>query len=310
MPIKHFINSADLTKQDYDDILRRFQYFVKAGISPDLCRGKVVATLFFQPSTRTMNMFQSAMLRMGGGWIGVMGEQGISMEKGESFEDTIREYSTYSDIIALRHPDDDSAERAALVSYVPVLNSGSGSREHAISIPWTLCNLAYFLNRPIHGLRVGIYGTPEINRVIKALVPILGFYEIELFVDDLGHFPIPQDVENLAKANGLKSIHYGKLDDFIGDIDALLVTRGLQKGIIPPDKFSKEKEELILKTYKPINREHMQKMRKDAILCMLLPRIFEIEIDVDDDPRAIYSKRGPISEIGAAILTYFLDIKI
>jgi len=310
MPPKHFVNSGDLTRRDYDEILRRFHHFIDKGISPDLCRGKIVATLFFQPSTRTMNMFQSAMLRAGGGWIGVMGEEGLSMGKGETLEDTIREYSTYADIIALRHQDDDSAERAAKASYVPVLNSGSGSREHAVSVPWTLCNLSYFLRQPLRGLRVGIYGTPEINRVTKAMVPIFGMYGMELLIDDLGHFPLPKDVEERAKANGLKSLRYEKLENFIGDVDVLFVTRGLQKGIIPAGKFPKEKEEMILKSFKPITKEHMKKMRKDATLFMILPRIFEIDRDVDDDPRAAYSKRGPISEMGLAVLTYFLGIKV
>lgn len=310
MPIKHLINSADLSKKDYDELFRRFHYFIKNGISPDLCRGKIVSTLFFQPSTRTMNAFQSAILKLGGGWIGVTGEKGLSMEKGESFEDTIREYSCFSDLIVLRHPDDDSAERAAKSSYVPVLNGGSGSREHAVAAPWVLLAMEYYLKKPLEGIKVGIYGTPEINRVTKAMVPIFGMYGMELVIDDLGAFPLPKEVEEKAMKNGLKSLKYDKLDNFIGDVDILFLTRGLQKGIIPPDKFPKEKEELILKSYKPITKEHMKRLRKDAILYMLKPRIFEVELDVDSDPRAAYAKKEPYPEMGAAIITYYLGIKI
>lgn len=308
--IKHLISSSDLTKADYDDFLRRMNYFIKNGISPDLARGKIVSTLFFQPSTRTMNAFQSGILRMGGGWIGVMGEKGLSMEKGESFEDTIREYSCFSDIITVRHPDDDSAERAAKNSFVPVLNCGSGSREHAVSAPWILMIMAYFLKRPLQGLKVGIYGTPEINRVSKALVPIFGHYGIELFVDDLGHFPLPKDVEDKARQNGIKSITYDKLDNFIGEVDILFPTRGLQKGIIPPDKFPPEKEELILKSYRPINKSDVAKMKKDAILYMIKPRIFEVDRDVDSDPRSAYAQQEPYPLFGATMLSYFLNIDL
>ncbi len=113
MKPKHLVYSKDIDKAGYDEILRRTEKFVEEGIPPDLCRGKVVATLFFQPSTRTMSCFQSAMLRAGGGWIGVTGADGISMGKGESLEDTIREYGSFADVITMRHPDDDSAERAA-----------------------------------------------------------------------------------------------------------------------------------------------------------------------------------------------------
>lgn len=310
MALKHLVSSEDFTKEEYEEITRRFNKFIREGMPVDLCKGKVIATLFFQPSTRTMNMFQSAILRAGGGWIGVTGEEGLSMSKGETLEETIREYGSFADCIALRHPDDDAAERAAKASFVPVLNSGCGSREHAVATAIIIAELDYLLKKPLDGIKIGIYGTPEINRATKAIVPILGRYGVDLFIDDLGHFPLPKDVEEKAKKNGLRSLQYGKLDDFIGEVDILFVTRGLQKGIIPADKFPKEKEELILKSYKPINREHMKKMRKDAILYMLKPRIFEIEKDVDSDPRAVYAQREKYVEVGLAIITHVLGIDV
>jgi aspartate carbamoyltransferase catalytic subunit len=308
--IKHLVSSSDLTKKDYDELLRRQAIIQRDGISPDWARGKVAATLFFQPSTRTMNAFQSGMLRMGGGWIGVTGTQGISMEKGESFEDTIREYGCFADLIALRHEDDDSAERAAAHSFVPVLNCGSGSREHAVGTPWIVMMLNGYLGKPLDGLKVGIYGTPEINRATKSIVPILGMYGVDLFIDDLGHFPLPKEVEEKAKKNGLKSLQYDKLENFIGDVDILFLTRGLQKGIIPPDKFPKEKEEMILKKYKPITKKDVKKMKKDAILYMIKPRIFEVELDVDSDPRAVYAKQEKYVDAISALITYYLGIDI
>lgn len=306
--MKNLIYSQDLKKEEYDEILRRFNKFIAEGISPDLCRGKVVATLFFQPSTRTMNSFQSAMLRAGGGWIGVMGEKGLSMEKGESFEETIREYGCFADCIVVRHPDDDSAERAAASSFVPIINGGSGSREHGMSGCYFVNGLSYFLKRSIENLKVGIYGTPQINRATKALAPILGMYGAELFIDDLGYFPLPKEVEDRAKTNGLRNITYDKLDNFISEVDVLFVTRGLQKGII--ENFPKEKEEMILKKYRPINTDDMKKMRKDAILYMIKPRIFEIEKEVDSDPRAVHVQKEPYVETALALMTYLLDIEV
>lgn len=308
--LKHLVSSQDLKKEEYDEIFRRFNKFMKEGISPDLCRGKVVATLFFQPSTRTMNCFQSAMLRAGGGWIGVTSEEGLSMGKGETLEDTIKEYGSFADCIVMRHPDDDSAARAAGVATVPFINGGSGSREHGVAVAMILCTTAHYLGRSFQGLKIGVYGTPEINRVMKAMVPILGFYGVDLVIDDLGHFPLPKEIEERAKANGLKSLKYDKLDNFIGDVDVLFVTRGLQKGIIPPDKFPPEKEEMILKLYHPITKNDVAKMRKDAILSMLKPRIFEIEKDVDDDPRAVYARPEPYVEAGLAVMTYLLGIEV
>ena len=311
--LKHLVSSKDLKKEEYLEILRRFDYFVAKGISSDLARGKIVATLFFQPSTRTMNCFQSAMLRAGGGWIGVTGAEGLSLSKGESWEDTIREYSSFADCLVLRHPDDDSAERAAKAATVPIINGGSGSREHAVGTVMMICNLSHYLKKfkkSLAGAKVGLYGTPEINRVSKALVPILGYWGIDLFIDDLGHFPLPKEVEERARQNGIKSIKYDKLDNFIGEIDLLIVTRGLQKGIIPADKFPKEKEEMILKLYKPITKEHMKKMKPDSILSMITPLIFEIERDVDTDPRAIYVQPAYYTESALAVMTYLLGIKV
>lgn len=310
MAIKHFVNASDLTKADYDEIIRRFNIFITKGIPTDLLKGKVVATLFFQPSTRTMNMFQSAAIRAGGGWIGVMGEQGISMEKGETLEDTASEYSGFADAIVIRHPDDDSAERAARAAHVPVINAGSGSREHAISAALMLPILSHYLKKPVEGLKIGIYGTPEINRVCKALVPIMGLYGIELYIDDLGEFPLPKEVEERTRANGIKKLEYAPIQNWIGIVDALLVTRGLQKGIISADKFPKEKEDAILKKYKPINMELVSKMRKDAIVYMIKPLIFEIDRAVDKDPRAVYAHPEPYTETALAILTFLWSIPV
>lgn len=310
MNTKHLVSSSGLTKEDYIDLLKRFEVLSTKPIPNDIARGKIAATLFFQPSTRTMSAFQSAMLRMGGGWIGVTGTEGISMGKGESFEDTIREYSSFADLIALRHPDNDSAERAAKNSFVPIINCGSGSGEHAVAAGWMIMALQHHVKKPLKGLKVGLYGTPEINRVSKAMVPIMGMFGIDLVIDDLGHFPLPKEVEDKARANGIKNIRYDKLDNFIGDVDILMLTRGLQKGIIPPDKFPKEKEELILKSYKPINKEHMKKLRKDAILYIIKPRIFEIEKEVDSDPRSAYMRDEPYAAMAAAVITHFLNIKV
>jgi aspartate carbamoyltransferase catalytic subunit len=310
MSIKHLVSSKDLSKDDYDEILRRFNKFIQDGIPSDLCNGKVVATLFFQPSTRTMNLFQASIIKMGGGWIGATDKNILSMGKGETLEETIREYSCFADLIALRHEDDDSAERSAPYSYVPLINCGSGSREHALAGPWVICSMAYYLKRPLNNLKIGIYGTPEINRVTKAMVPIFGLYGMDIVIDDLGHFPLPKEVEIAALKNGAKGIRYDKLDNFIGNVDVLFLTRGLQKGILPPDKFPKEKERLVLKKYRPINKNDMKKLHKDAILYMLKPRIFEVERDVDDDPRAVYAKQEPYLELGAAVITYYLGIDI
>ncbi len=308
--MRHLLSSSDLGKSDYDEIIRRGVLFIKNGVPSRLLDGKIVAGLFFAPSTRTMIAFQSAFIRAGGGWIGASGEQGLSMGKGESWEDTIRAFSDSSDLIVIRHPDDANMESAASVSGVPILNCGGGSKEHAAAVAMLFVNLAHALKRPLEGLRVGIYGTPQINRVCKSLVPIFGLYGVELLIDDLGYFPLSSDIEERAKQNGLKGLTYAPLDSFIGDVDLLMVTRGLQKGIFPEGTFPKEKEELILKTYVPIGLPHMKKLRKDAQLFMITPRIFEIDLAVDPDPRCMHTKHQPYTEACLALSTVILGIEV
>jgi len=308
MAIKHYSKVTDFNKEDFIDLFKRADYFIEHKDKAfDFCKGKVIATLFFQPSTRTSGTFQAGMIKLGGGWIGVSGAQGTSMEKGESFEDTVENYSRFSDIIVIRHPDDDAAERAVQHSLVPIINGGSGSKEH----PGGFCMLygAYRRFKKLEGLKFGIYGTPGINRASKSLVQILGMFNSEIYLDDLGGFPLPPDVEQKAKDLGAKKIVYDRLENFIGKIDCLMVTRALQTGIIKD--FPKEKADEILRRYKPITMKEVNMMRKDAILTMALPRIFEIDKEVDKDPRAIYfDQMEEFLYANMALITKLLNIKL
>lgn len=309
MSLKHLVLSKDISKEGYHDLLRRANKFVKDGISPDLMKGKVLATLFLQPSTRTMSCLQSAIIRAGGGWIGTSDPNALSMGKGESLEDTIKSFADLSDIIAIRHPDEDSSERSAAVSSVPIMNGGSGSKEHAMGGIMSVVKIYQYLGR-IDNLKIGFYGTPGINRSSKSVIPILGHFNAEIMIDDLGCCPLPKEVEEQAIKNGAKSITYGKLDDFISEVDYLIVTRGLQKGIIKDEDMPKGLAEKIMERYVPINIEHMKKLRKDAFLDMYTPRIFEIEKEVDNDPRSIYYDKSYFTESALALMTYLLDIDV
>jgi aspartate carbamoyltransferase catalytic subunit len=307
---KHFLHTSNFKKDDYEELFRRSVKLIKDGIPPDLCKSKVAASLFFLPSTRTMISTQTAMIHAGGGWVGVQGEQGLSMEKGESFEDTVRAFGEVSDVIVLRHPDDDAAERAAKHSMnCPVINGGCGSTEHAMAGTMLMALFNEYLGR-LEGLKIGIYGTPGINRCVKAMLPVMGYYNLEVVADNFGILPVPENVITRAKENGLKSFEYDSLENFIGDIDLLICTRGLQKGILSRDQFSEEQEKEVIEKYKPITTEHMKKLRNDAQVMMLFPRIFEIDREVDSDPRAMYMKKMYFEETLLAIMTYVMGIDV
>jgi len=295
----------DLSKDEYLAIFNKALEFVENGIPNDALKNKVIATIFLQPSTRTMTAFQSAAIRAGGGWIGTTDKNSISISKGETLEDTIRTYSSFADLIALRHEDDNSAEVAAANSMVPIINCGAGSREHAIGAAMILFNIFARL-RSLSGKKIGIYGTPAINRICHAMIPIMGFFEIDLYIDDLNLFPVDVKILETARNNGIKNITIGRLDESIADLDVLVVTRGLQKGIFKEGEFSKEKEEEILKTFRPISLEILSKMKNDALVEMIPPRIFEIDTEVDNDPRAIYSQKIYYAEVILAMILHLI----
>lgn len=178
--MKHLVNSMDLTKEEYLSIFEQGMNFVKNGIPNDALKNKVIATVFLQPSTRTMSAFQSVAIRAGGGWIGTTDPKAISISKGETLEDTIKTYSSFADLIAIRHEEDDSAERAADVSAVPIINCGAGTREHAVGAAMILFNILAHAEE-IRGKKIGIYGTPGINRICHAMIPVMGFFNMDLY---------------------------------------------------------------------------------------------------------------------------------
>lgn len=268
-------------------------------------QGKIVATLAFQPSTRTMGAFQSAMMRAGGGWLGVTDPKATSMGKGETLEDTVRTYGGYSDIVVLRHPKENATEEGARSSRIPVINGGNGNKEHALAGGLLLFNIYHFLGH-LDNIKMGVYGTSEFSRGFKAALKILGYYGTEVIVDDLdGNFPVPEDVVDVAKKNGLKSLKYDKLENFIGDIDWLLIPNA-----VPTVPITDKQKKALDKHYKPINTSHMKKLRKDAFLDMITPCVFEIEKDVYPDPRAVFTKKEIHTEYCLALMTYFLDIDV
>lgn len=302
---KHLIHSEDINKAGYDEIFRRASKFLKEGIPPHLMEGKVVATLFFQGSTRTQAAFQSAMIRSGGGWLGVSDANNTSMSKGETLEDTVRTFGGYSDIIVLRHPQDDATEVGARSSRVPVINAGNGNKEHAIGGAMMILNIYHFLGR-LQGIKVGAYGPAEFSRAFKAMIKILGYYGVQVFIDDInGNFPLPKDVEEQAMKNGMKSIKYDKLDNFIGEVDWLIIPNA-----VPTVHITKKQEAALKKYYKPINTEHMKKLRKDAWLDMVTPCVYEVEKDVYPDPRTVFTKKETNTELTLALMTYYLDINV
>ena len=301
---RHLISSQDIDKAGYEEIMRRAESFLKKGIPPRLMEGKAVATLFFQPSTRTQARFQSAMIRSGGGWLGVSDTRSTSMSKGESLEDTVRTFSDYADIIVLRHEQPDATEVGAAVSRVPVINGGNGNKEHALGAGCMLFNIRHYLGF-VEGAKVGFYGPAEFSRCAKGLLPILGYYGAKVFVDDVqGHFPFPKDVEEAAHKHGLGSLTYSPFEAFIKQLDWLVVCNA-----IPTAAITEAQRAPVKKHYRAISTRDMKSLRQDAWLDGIPPCVFEIERDVCSDPRTVFTKKEIHVEYVLALMTYLISLK-
>jgi len=302
-PPQHLITSQDLDKAGYEEIMRRAEAFLERGIPPRLMEGKVVATLFFQPSTRTQARFQSAMIRAGGGWLGANDTRSTSMEKGECLEDTVRTFSDYADVVVLRHEQPNATEVGAAVSRVPVINGGNGNKEHALGAGCMLFNIRHYLGY-VEGASGGFYGPVEFSRCAKGLLPILGYYGTKVFVDDVqGHFPFPIDVEEAARRNGLGSLTYRPLEEFITQLDWLVVCNA-----VPTASITDAQHAAVKENYRAICTRDMNGLRKNAWLDGIPPCVCEIERNVLSDPRTIFTKKEIHVEYVLALMTYLMNL--
>jgi aspartate carbamoyltransferase catalytic subunit len=241
-----------------------------------------MGTLFYEPSTRTQMSFQSAMLRLGGGIIGFDNPTASSIVKGESLQDTVKTVSGYSDIMVMRHPVAGSVKVAALNADCPIINAGDGGHLHPTQTLTDMLTLQKEKGR-LTNLRIGICGDLKYGRTVHSLVKALSCYEGNSFVfistDEL-QMPsyIAEPLENYSKSDSLENA--------IADLDVLYMTR------IQRERFSSEEEYRAQASRYILDMEKLNKGRSDLIVLHPLPRMGEIDLAVDDDPRALYFKQA------------------
>ncbi len=313
--MKHFTRTEDFTKEEYLEIFRRMKIFdqglAKGKDFTHLCPGKVIATMFFQESTRTSASLQAAMVRLGGGWFGMSGIKGTYLETGEEdLDDTLRGVAPLCDIMGVRHKSLDLSELAAKGFPVPLINAMSGSEEHSIAgagFPYGA--LEHF--GKLEGLKIGIYGMSKSSRPMKAGAKVLSKFGMEFYEDSvIPEFKLPEYIRETIKENG-STYQEDRLENFIGKVDYLFVIEGLpQAGEDPAllDKFNK--------AFVPFTRKDLAKMKPDAMVDVGEPRattdgrLVALK-EVDDDPRM--SGKKLIKDIiyaNMAIITYLLGVKV
>ena len=247
------------------------------------CHGKKIATLFFEPSTRTRLSFEAAMLELGGSVLGFEAGGNSSSSKGESVADTARVVSCYADIIAMRHPLAGSAYVASKNASIPVINAGDGSHSHPTQTLADLCTIRRHKHK-FDGLTVGFCGDLKYGRTVHSLIQALSRYTgIKIVLISPKELKLPEYVKNeTIKANGMEYYETESMTEVIGELDVLYMTR------IQHERFASEEEYLRLKDSYVLDTAKMELAKSDLIVLHPLPRVNEISTAVDKDPRACY----------------------
>ena len=283
---RHLIEPGDLAVSEIDEIISLAEQMIVDPISfQDVCRGKILATLFFEPSTRTRLSFEAAMLHLGGTVEGFADASYTSSTKGETLTDTIRVVSSYVDVIAMRTPKEGAALLASKYSPVPIINAGDGGHSHPTQTLTDLLTIRRLLG-DYQGLTVGFCGDLKFGRTVLSLTQALSRYKGNKFV-----FISPKELcmpEYMIEQLNEKGISYTvaeRLEDVIGDLDILYMTR------VQKERFFNEQDYLRLKDSYILDKEKM-KLAKDRMFVLHpLPRVNEISPEIDDDPRAAYFKQ-------------------
>ncbi|MDR1785048.1 MAG: aspartate carbamoyltransferase [Spirochaetaceae bacterium] len=284
---RHLIEPDNLTTGEIDEIcLLAERMIVDSASYRDICRGKILAALFFEPSTRTRLSFEAAMQRIGGSVIGFSDAAVSSASKGESLADTIRTVAAYADIIAMRNPKEGAALLASRVSRSPVINAGDGGHHHPTQTLTDLMTIRA-LKGAFSGLTVGLCGDLKFGRTVHSLAKALSRYPGNRFVlISPAELAIPDYITGGVFAPaGIPWTSCERLEDVIGSLDILYMTR------VQRERFFNEQDYIRLKDSYILDAEKMKLARGNMIVLHPLPRVNEIAPEVDADPRAAYFKQ-------------------
>ena len=283
----HLIDMDDYAVPHWNAIIELAQDIIRRPESySDKCRGKIMATLFYEPSTRTQMSFQAAMIRLGGSIIGFDNPSNSSVAKGENLKDTIKIVSSYSDILVMRHTQEGSARAASLASDCPVINAGDGGHLHPTQTLTDLLTLKTELGR-LDNLTVGLCGDLKYGRTVHSLLKALSCYPNNKFIlISTDNLSLPSYIKDVLSARGCEFREVRTIDEVMPEIDMLYMTR------IQRERFDSEEEYERQKDVYKLTPAKMRLAKKDMIVMHPLPRVNEIEVEVDDDPRAAYFRQA------------------
>ena len=285
--MRHMLNPLDFSLEETDNLLE-----LAADIEKDrsryahVCDGKKLATLFYEPSTRTRLSFEAAMLNLGGSVLGFASADSSSATKGESVSDTIRVISCYADICAMRHPKEGAAYVASTKSSIPVINAGDGGHQHPTQTLTDLYTIRSLKGR-LSNMTVGLCGDLKFGRTVHSLINALSRYEgIRFILISPPELKVPDYIkESVLDAKNIEYRETTSLDDAIADLDILYMTR------VQKERFFNEEDYIRMKDCYILTKEKMDLAKDDMLVLHPLPRVNEISVEVDNDPRAAYFKQ-------------------
>ncbi len=284
--MRHMLNPLDFSVEETGQLLdlatdimhNREKY-------AHVCDGKKIATLFYEPSTRTRLSFETAMLNLGGSVIGFASADSSSASKGESVSDTIRVISCFADIAAIRHPKEGAAIVAASKSSIPVINAGDGGHQHPTQTLTDLMTIRTLKGRLDH-MTVGLCGDLLFGRTVHSLINALSRYEgIRFVLISPPELRVPDYVREMLAKKNIPYKEVMSLDEAMPELDILYMTR------VQRERFFNEEDYVRMKGFYILDREKMKKAKPDMYVLHPLPRVNEISVDVDDDPRAAYFRQ-------------------
>jgi len=304
--MRHLISPLDFSVEELDKLLEMANDIEKNPKKySEACKGKKLATLFYEPSTRTRLSFEAAMLNLGGNVLGFSEATSSSAAKGESVADTIRIISCYADIAAMRHPKEGAALVAANNSRIPVINAGDGGHQHPTQTLADLLTIKSLKGR-LNNFTIGLCGDLKFGRTVHSLINALLRYDnVKFVLISPPELKVPQYITDNIKASGAQYEEITRLEDAISELDVLYMTR------VQKERFFNEEDYIRLKDSFILDKKKMKLAKEDMLVLHPLPRVNEISVEVDKDPRAVYFKQAQYAVyVRMALILTLLEVEV
>ena len=306
--MRHLMSPLDLSKEELDDLLTLASDIEKNPKKyAHVCDDKRLATCFYEPSTRTRLSFEAAMMNLGGKVLGFSSAGSSSAAKGESVADTIRVVSCYADICAMRHPKEGAPLVASMASSIPVINAGDGGHQHPTQTLTDLLTIRSLKGR-LDNLTIGLCGDLKFGRTVHSLIEalVLRYSNVKFVLISPEELRVPSYIrEDILEKNNVEFEEVERLEDALPKLDILYMTR------VQKERFFNEEDYVRMKDFYILDKQKMELAPKDMYILHPLPRVNEIAVEVDDDPRAAYFKQAQYGVyVSMALILRLLEVEV